>query len=216
MRFRTSGTNHEGRPWVLAPCLIVLGQQISGFDSKWNPADGTVASKTHDKNNPKSDHRPHPYVGKGTVRALDAGENIENDGLKLAESIRLSKDKRIKYVLHEGRIYSSYGSRPFVWRTFKGAPHTGHVHFSTIAEYDDLVTPWAIGDDMGNWKLPHDDVDDVEDMRAVHRWQGNDVFTDKDIDYEVGEKGSLVNEEDWRMKFSVTKLLNVMMERPKE
>lgn len=215
MRFRTSGTNWEGRPWSLAPSLVVLGNQISKLHPQGHGADGTVASRNHDKNNPSSDHRPKPITGRGIVRGLDAGENVEDDAFKMAESIRLSRDRRIKYVLHEGRIFSSYGSEPYKWRKFSGAPHTSHVHFSTLPEYDGDTRLWVITQggppDMGNWAKPGDEVEDVEDMKAVHKWQGNDVFTDKDIDYEVGEKGSLVNEEDWRMKFSVTKVVNVMM-----
>ena len=62
-----------------------------------------------------------------------------------------------------------------------------------------------------NWKKPGDPVEDVVDIKAVHAWQGNEVLSNADIDYEVGAKGSPENEVDWRWKFSVTKLLNVIM-----
>ena len=54
MRFRISGNNQEGRPWVLAAGLMVFARQIDDADPTRHTADGTVASKAHDANNPSS------------------------------------------------------------------------------------------------------------------------------------------------------------------
>ena len=148
-RFAKSGTNWEGRAWTLAACLRVLASQIEALHPSRHAADGTVASKTHDANNPSSDHRPKPYSGKGTVRALDAGETTENDAFKMAEAIRVSRDPRVKYVIHEGRLFSSYASGgipPFTWRTYTGPnPHGNHFHISTLEGQDNNQTAWKIG-----------------------------------------------------------------------
>ena len=60
---------------------------------------------------------------------------------------------------------------------------------------------------MGNWAKPGDRVEDVEDMKSVHAWQGNEVLTNADIDYVV----EATKEVDWRWKYAVTKAVNVMM-----
>ena len=101
-RFRTSGSNWEGRAWILSPALVVLAQQIEAVHPTKHPADGTVASKNHDANNPASDHRPSPHSGRGVVRALDAGESHENDAYVISEAIRASKDPRARYVHPRG------------------------------------------------------------------------------------------------------------------
>ena len=149
VRFRTSGKNWEARRWTLAPCLVELAEQIDALHPTSHPTDGTVAGKAHDKANPSSDHRPFPWSAKtgAVVRALDAGETVENDAFAIAEAIRLSRDPRIKYVLHEGRMYSSYPSgiyKPYTWRPYSGPPHITHVHFSTLAAFDNDTRPWTI------------------------------------------------------------------------
>lgn len=218
IRFRRSGTNWEGRRWTLVPCLVKLAEQIEALHPEKSPADGTVASKTHDANSPNSDHRPFPYKGPGEVRALDAGEVTEDDAFKIAEAIRMSRDPRVKYVLHESRMFSSYPMGPyqsFTWRPYYGPAHEQHMHISTEDEADNDVRPWAIqlgGTPVptptdGNWAKPGDPVIGVKDMKAVHAWQGSDVLTVKDIDYVAQDAAEV----DWRAKFHVTKLLNVIM-----
>jgi hypothetical protein len=155
MRFRTGGQNWEGRQWTLVPGLVVLGQQISTLHPQAHATDGTVASKAHDAANPTSDHRPHPYSGPGRVRALDFGENTENDAFDVLESIRLSRDPRVKYVIHERRLFSSYpsgGIDPYTWRPYSGpAPHDNHGHISTLPEFDTDTRQWSITEDT----MPH-------------------------------------------------------------
>ena len=216
-RFRTSGNNWEGRPWILSPALVVLAQQIEAVHPQKHPADGTVASKVHDQNNPASDHRPSPHSGRGVVRALDAGESHENDAYVISEAIRVSKDPRARYVIHEARMWSNYASKgipPFTWRTYTGpAPHSDHFHISGDSRYDNETSLWQITSggggvpDMGNWAKPGDPVEDREDMHSVHAWQGNEVMTDKDIDYDENDPSQL----DERIKMLITKTVNVMM-----
>ena len=69
------------------------------------------------------------------------------------------------------------------------------------------TTPEGGGEYMGNWKQPGDPVVDNDDMHKVHGWQGNDVMTDADIDYDENDPKLL----DERIKMLVTKVVNVMM-----
>lgn len=164
MRFRTSGNNHEGRPWVLAAGLMVLAKQIDEFDPERHAADGTVASAQHDQNNPSSDHRPKPYSGAGVVRALDFGEHTEDDAFKILEAIRKSKDSRVKYCIHESRLFSSYGSTPYEWRPYTGAsPHSSHGHVSTLESGDTNTKPWNIGEGMAKGPNGEPNWDKVSD-----------------------------------------------------
>jgi hypothetical protein len=157
IRFRYSGINWEGRPWNASAAIVALGQQVEALYPARSGIDGTVASQDHDATSPFSDHRPHPYSGVGTVRAIDIGGNEEVDDL--VEDIRLSRDKRVRYVIRYGRIFTSYpvGSRPaWQWGEYSGSnPHKTHAHVSVLASADKDATLWSIGDDM---PLTNDDI----------------------------------------------------------
>ena len=134
VRFARSGTNWEGRRWILNPAVDALCGQVEQAFPKAHAADGTVASQSHDAVNPSSDHRPYPYTGPGVVYAVDVGETTEDDGELLAEELRRCRDPRLRYVIHESRLFSSYatGSRAaWAWGKYTAAnPHTDHVHVS--------------------------------------------------------------------------------------
>ena len=217
-RFRTSGNNWEGRPWILSPALVVLAGQIEAVHPAKHPADGTVASKNHDKANPSSDHRPAPHSGRGVVRAIDCGESHENDAYVISESIRQSGDPRAKYVIHEARMWSNYASKgipAFTWRTYTGpAPHSDHFHISGDSRYDNETSLWTISPGggggeppVGNWAKPGDPVTDLEDVHSVHAWQGHEVMTAQDIDYDENDARLL----DERYKIITARIVNVMM-----
>lgn len=150
-RFRYSGVNWEGRDWQVASPIETLGDQLEELVPQRFPVDGTVASRGHDQSSPNSDHRPD---GDGTVRAIDFGGSPEWL-FDIAEAIRLSQDPRVRYVIHDGRMYSSYpkpGYPPYTWRPYSGAsPHTTHVHVSTAAAGDNDPAEWQLdpeGDEM--------------------------------------------------------------------
>lgn len=173
MRFRVSGRNWEGREWTLAPCLVTLAHQIDEAFPVRHAADGTVASKRHDEVNPTSDHRPKPFVGKGIVRAVDFGETTENDAFEICEAIRVSRDPRVTYVIHERQLFSSYpahGFAPYMWRPYNLSPHLDHGHVSTLATADNDSSPWQIGDDMT-----------PDEKRAVAFWTKTFLEMEKDL-----------------------------------
>lgn len=154
-RFRRSGVNWEGRPWVLAAAVDALAGEVEALWPDPHPADGTVASETHDAVNPRSDHRPYPYTGAGVVYALDAGEVLEDDGAAFAGALRQLRDPRTRYVIHEGRLFSSYehaAGAAWEWRPYTGAStHPGHVHVSTYRTAS--AGPWGIASLVGDMAL---------------------------------------------------------------
>jgi hypothetical protein len=101
------------------------------------------------------------------VRAVD----ITNDpasGLAaeaLAESLRVSRDPRIKNVIWNRRMLSSYSNATrsaWQWGTFAGSnPHTHHVHISIMpdAATGSDTRPWAVGAQHGGSNTPATDDD---------------------------------------------------------
>ena len=79
----------------------------------------------------KSDHNPDRF---GWVRGLDLNSRLESsDSLApyLADQIRVAakQDKRISYVIYNGRICSKILN--WKWRKYKGInPHAKHIHVS--------------------------------------------------------------------------------------
>jgi hypothetical protein len=87
----------------------------------------------------KSDHNPDKL---GWVRAVDIDARLcTSDGISadLADQIRIAAktDKRISYVIHNGKIASKVlGWR---WRKYNGInPHTKHLHcsFTKLGDLD--------------------------------------------------------------------------------
>lgn len=146
MGFRFSGRNHADQEWRVAGAIETFGRQVESIRPGKFATDGTVASKQHDIDNPGSDHRPSPRSGIGVVRAIDFGEPKANPTLvdEIGESLRLSKDPRISYFIHNKRIFSSFATKnhkAFEWRPYKPKtkkgqkpnPHTTHGHLSVVA-----------------------------------------------------------------------------------
>ena len=80
------------------------------------------------------------------VRALDCGESHENDAYVISEAIRVSKDPRAKYVIHEARMWSNYASKgipAYTWRTYTGPAPT--VTTSTFQAIPDMTMRRASG-----------------------------------------------------------------------
>jgi hypothetical protein len=137
-RFRVKGKNHAGQQWRAAQAIVTFGRQIEELEPARHKSDGTVASAKHDKKSPGSDHRPSPRTGVGTVRAIDFGERGGHGFVDdIVEALRLSKDPRIKYVIHNGRKFQSHKTKnikAWEWFPYTGEnPHTDHGHLSVKA-----------------------------------------------------------------------------------
>lgn len=108
-------------------------------------SDGLLGDARHQAST--SDHNAWVKDGTvGVVTAIDVTHDPANgcDAGKLAEALADSEDKRIKYIIWNRQIASSYPAHGYeAWerRPYNGAnPHTKHIHISVKADkelYDD-------------------------------------------------------------------------------
>ena len=132
----------------LAKSLVTLiDQVVQQFPNRNTRNDGTIGDTAHQHR--VSDHNPNISLGgKGIVTALDITHDPAHgfDALAFAESLRQQKEPRVKYVIFNGRIFSSE-THPWEWRDRnKGAgDHSEHVHVSVVDDpklFDDAA-PWS-------------------------------------------------------------------------
>lgn len=116
----------------IARSLAILRDQI---DARWpnrsKASDGWIGDGAHAGR--QSDHNPNVV---GVVTALDITHDPAHglDTWALAETLRLNRDARIKYVISNGRIFSSLIS-PWQWRPYSGPnKHAHHIHVSVVAD----------------------------------------------------------------------------------
>jgi hypothetical protein len=135
----------SGNGWRLAPSLVKLVDDADRFaPARSRRSDGSIGDAAH-ANRP-SDHNP----ADGWVHAVDLTHDPDGgfDSYAVAEQLRQSRDPRIRYVISNGRIFSS-SNRPFEWRPYTGANrHDSHVHVS-ITRLD------AARSDISGWPLGH-------------------------------------------------------------
>ena len=127
----------------MKPILCKAGQQLrlqvdDSFGDRDRTSDGWVGDLRHQSR--PSDHNPD---SKGIVRAIDIDRDLAGKAKPdlmpdLADQIRLcaKSDKRISYVIFNGRIASS--RMGFRWRKYTGSsPHDHHCHVSFTTKGDD-------------------------------------------------------------------------------
>ena len=130
----------------MKPVLCKAGQQLreqfdDTFPDRDRSSDGWIGDTRHSAR--PSDHNPDAKTG--VVRAIDVDRDVSGKPKPdlmpdIANQIRLAAkagDKRIAYVIFEGRIASPrMGWR---WRKYSGSnPHNKHCHisFSTKGDQD--------------------------------------------------------------------------------
>jgi len=140
--------------WRLAKSIISLRKQIYLQAPMRSKAfDGTIGDSAHQM--VQSDHNPwvwDHFLKIGVVTAVDITHDPQNgcDCHAIARSLQENKDIRIKYIIWDRRIFSSYsedGIESWAWRSYDGKnPHQSHIHISVSSNLDlaDLVTPWII------------------------------------------------------------------------
>lgn len=136
------------RPWRLAATLAQLRSTVNAMAPQRSKlSDGTIGDAAHESR--ASDHNPWVlHQGKGVVTAMDLTHDPQHglDAGRLAESLRLGRDRRIKYVIFDRRIFSA-SIQPWQWRPYSGNnPHTQHMHISIGASPDlfDDTAPWQV------------------------------------------------------------------------
>jgi hypothetical protein len=137
--------------WRVFRSLLVLRDQVDLLaPDRATGADGTICDTNHPTT---SDHCPHnvPGVGPEMVSALDLTHDPAGgfDSFDFAETLRVHRDPRIKYVISNHRMFSSYATSSYpawTWRPYSGTdPHTNHVHVSVLdAAISDTATPWNL------------------------------------------------------------------------
>lgn len=113
-------------------------------------SDGTLGDTAHSAR--KSDHNPD---ANGIVHAIDVtvwddtdADNVDDVAQPLAEFLRAKRDPRTKYVIHRGRMFSSYPTTsggkyraPYEWGPYTGP--NGHFHHVHVSVYGDDGAPWG-------------------------------------------------------------------------
>ena len=119
-----------GRGWSLVPSLVALEAEADRLaPGRRRVSDGSIGDAAHADR--VSDHNPSG----GWVHAIDLTDDPKGgfDAHAHARRVVARKDRRIKYVISNRRIYGP-GSR-FGWAggPYSGAnPHTAHAHFSVL------------------------------------------------------------------------------------
>lgn len=152
--------------WRPAYSLTTLFRQLDVlFPDRDRASDGTICDPaTH---SPDSDHCPHDFPGWGND-IVTAGDYTHDpasgaDMGEVSEMLRLSRDPRIKYVIHNRRIFSATNA-PWEWRPYTlPNPHTRHMHLSVIgARLADDTREWSI-----TVPLTNEDIKKVSDATAA-------------------------------------------------
>lgn len=125
IRFR-----YRGWGWKVCEPVKAIGQQVEAAWPERQPADGTLAGGSHAKW-PASDHGKDPN---GIVRAIDIGQHDDAELDDFCEQLRLARDPRLRYLINDRKMFSSYprhGYPAWTWRPYTGTnPHSGHAHLS--------------------------------------------------------------------------------------
>lgn len=130
----------------MKPVLCKAGQQLreqfdDTFPSRDRHSDGWIGDTRHSAR--PSDHNPDAQTG--IVRAIDVDRDVSGKAKPdlmpdIADQIRLcakAGDKRISYVIFEGRIASA--KKSWSWRPYDGANkhnHHCHISFTTAGDAD--------------------------------------------------------------------------------
>lgn len=135
--------------WREALSLKTQREQLNAaFPKRSKVSDGGIGDAAHQSRD--SDHNPwiKDKKGIGVYSARDYTHDPKTgiDCNWLAEELRREKDPRTKYVIWNGRMFSSYaahGYKPWEWRPYSGKnKHTKHLHISVHPHNYDDPKPW--------------------------------------------------------------------------
>jgi len=138
--------------WFLcAAGKTMFAQLDKQFPHRDHASDGSIGDASHAA--VVSDHNPCWTCGgdsHGVVRAIDLDEDFlgaaQPDPIiankfadELIELCRSGKERRVSYVIFEGKIASgTYPAEYWTWRPYSGTPdpHTFHIHISFMPSGD--------------------------------------------------------------------------------
>lgn len=148
--------------WRAAKSLLTLHRQLKPLAPKAAPdAWGLIGDVRHDTT---SDHAPHDFPGLGlqVVTAADFPRSGDCHPRQVLDSIRQSRDPRVKYAISEGQMFSSYpahGYPAWTWRPYQPGGsnpdlHFDHGHLSVVGD--------ARADDTRLWAIAATGDDDLD------------------------------------------------------
>lgn len=169
--------------WDVARSLDVLLAQINALaPGRDRSSDGSIGDTAHQGTT--SDHNPEDKPGNepDEVDARDFTHDPHHgaDMGVISERLRLTRDRRIRYVIFNRRIFAGYpvpARAAWTWGQYSGDnPHTHHMHVSVNDVDDDDTTPWRIGapdqeDDMRpEGHDIHPELTNAQIMRDLWDW----------------------------------------------
>lgn len=152
--------------WWPADGLVALREQVNAmYPERDTASDGVIGDEAHSER--VSDHNPDGSSNPpGVVRAWDMDENLSGDrnaAMRIADHLRVEmkegREKRLKYIIYEGRICSARSN--WDWRGHTGDPHLKHVHFSFSDSADHDGSRWS----LPGQKPPPPPEKDEDDMK---------------------------------------------------
>ena len=114
--------------------LAVLRQATAIAPLRMKASDGLLPSNAHIKQNPTSDHN--------TGLAVDLTHDPKH-GIDCEEIFeKLKEDKRVKYLIFKGRIWSREKAKLGNRRYTGSNPHNKHLHISIESAMATDTSPW--------------------------------------------------------------------------
>jgi len=156
--------------YALAPSLVAARAEVNaGWPRRDKTSDGWIGDTAHQQTG--SDHN----VGaRDLVHALDVDEDLDGrnveDGSELLpwfEHLRASRDPRIKYVIYEGRMFSSYpsgGVPAWEWRPYHGK--NGHRHHGHLS----ILSTVTAEQDTRSWFPTLPALEEDDPMASITDW----------------------------------------------
>lgn len=147
-----------------AQAMVALLHQVDRqFVRRDTDSDGWIGDSAHQSR--PSDHNPNKA---GVVQAQDFDEdhgvNDQKVGRWLWRELAISRDKRIKYIIYEGQMISSYPTRNYpAWypRPYSGDnKHLKHLHLS-------LQDAPSLYDDPSPWFVPVQEEDEMSITKLI-------------------------------------------------
>jgi hypothetical protein len=114
--------------------IAVLRQATAIAPLRMKASDGLLPSNAHLKQSPVSDHN--------TGLAVDLTHDPKNgiDCVDIFE--KLKEDKRVKYLIFKGKIWSKEKAKQGNRQYTGSNPHNKHLHISINAAYSTDTSPW--------------------------------------------------------------------------
>jgi hypothetical protein len=114
--------------------IAVLRQATAISPLRMKASDGLLPSNAHLKQSPVSDHN--------TGLAVDLTHDPKN-GIDCADIFeKIKEDKRVKYLIFKGKIWSKEKAKQGNRQYTGGNPHNKHLHISIEPSLSADTSPW--------------------------------------------------------------------------